>query len=280
MKKISLRFFFLFLILPLVGMSQVPLSQIQTNYAFTGNGNWSLSSNWLSGKKPPGLIPKGDTVFIRSSPDDSCLLDVAQYMAEGAVLKVEEGSRFVVKSDILTFVPADATFTDPRDSKVYPIKKYGTKIWMTANLNYNQSGSKVYGNDNANAAIYGRLYTWDQAMAAVPAGWHLPSRAEWNELIAFLGESGPMKDTLYWQLPNSGATNSSGFNARPGGLYTANEFEDLTYYGDWWSSTEYSELGVYNYAYYAQAGYNSLAWSTQFYSYKKLYMFSVRCVKN
>jgi uncharacterized protein (TIGR02145 family) len=89
-----------------------------------------------------------------------------------------------------------------------------------------------------------------------------------------------MKDTLYWLAPNSGANNSSGFSARPGGLFTANEFEDLTYYGLWWSSTEYSELGVYNYAYYAQAGYNSGAWSTMFYSLKKSYMFSVRCVKN
>jgi uncharacterized protein (TIGR02145 family) len=280
MKKISLVGFFLSLILPLVSISQVPLSQIQTNYFFTGNGKWSLASNWLAGKKPPGLVPKGDTVFIRSSPDDSCLLDVAQYLAEGAVLKVDEGSRFIVAGNILTFVPADATFTDPRDSKVYPIKKYGTKIWMTANLNYNQTGSKLYDNDNANATIYGRLYTWDQANAAVPAGWHLPSRAEWNELITFLGGAGPMKDTLFWQSPNAGATNSSGFSARPGGLYFKPDFEDLTFYGLWWTSTEQSQMGSNIYAYYAQAGYDSGTWSTMFYSFKDIYMFSVRCVKN
>lgn len=267
-------------LLSVITRSQTTLQQTHQNYYFTGNGNWSLTSNWLQNKKPPGFVPKGDTIFIQSTPGDTCVLDVAQYLAEGAVLKVVDEARLIIKGDVLNFVPADATFKDSRDGQVYPIKKYGNQVWMTMNLNFNQSGSKFYENNPGNAATYGRLYTWDQAIAAVPAGWRLPTRDEWRSLVTFLGGAGPMKDTLFWYTPNAGATNSSSFSLRPGGIYDFQEFEDLGYFGLWWTSTEHSELGVKHSAYYLQAGYNVASISSDFYLYKKVYMISVRCIKN
>ena len=61
-----------------------------------------------------------------------------------------------------------------------------------------------------------------------PAGWHLPTDAEWTILTTFLGgesiAGGKMKTTGtieagtgLWYAPNTGATNSSGFSALPGG---------------------------------------------------------------
>ncbi len=248
-------------------------------YVFNGNGNWSNASNWIGSIKPPGLLPKGDSILVQTAKGDSCILDVAQYLAEGAVLKVVDGSNFVLKNGMVQFVPSANFFTDKRDGKKYPIKRYGTQTWMTINLNYNQAGSKVYDNDPNNAPIYGRLYTWAQAKSAVPVGWHLPSLAEWNTLISFLGGAGPMKDTMYWQSPNTAATNSSGFSARPGGLFAQPDFEDIGNFGLWWTSNEHSEVGSFNWAYYFQAGYNTQGFYSD-YLYKDTYALSVRCVKD
>lgn len=38
----------------------------------------------------------------------------------------------------------------------------------------------------ANYRNYGVLYNWPAALAACPPGWHLPSDAEWSELVDFL----------------------------------------------------------------------------------------------
>lgn len=95
----------------------------------------------------------------------------------------------------------------------------------------------------------GALYTWAAAMygasgsdeipsgiqGVCPEGWHLPSDAEWKELEMFLGmnqseadsydwrgsdEGGMLKEIGFskWDLPNTGASNSSGFTAVPGGF--------------------------------------------------------------
>src|ERR1051325_11630044 len=72
-----------------------------------------------------------------------------------------------------------------------------------------------------------------------PAGWHLPSDAEWKLLEMNLGmsqaetdttewrgttEGGKLKEagTFHWSVPNTGATDSSGFGALPGGLRFSN----------------------------------------------------------
>jgi len=44
-----------------------------------------------------------------------------------------------------------------------------------------------YGNDPESCRVYGGLYTWEEARGACPAGWHLPSREEWNRWPATSG---------------------------------------------------------------------------------------------
>ena len=53
-----------------------------------------------------------------------------------------------------------------------------------------------YDNDPVNCATYGGLYQWDEMMqyttqqgtqGICPAGWHLPTDAEWTILTDFLG---------------------------------------------------------------------------------------------
>jgi len=143
------------------------------------------------------------------------------------------------------FISSEATtgtFTDSRDSKTYSWVKIGTQTWMSQNLAYLPAVSPsaiasqtamhyyVYGYDGtsvttakaqANYSTYGALYNWPAALTACPSGWHLPSDAEWTILTNYLGVTagGKMKEagTTHWRIPNTGATNESGFTALPGG---------------------------------------------------------------
>lgn len=81
----------------------------------------------------------------------------------------------------------------------------------------------------AGAVKYGRLYNWYAATDAreiTSAGWHVPTATQMLALRNYLDPinndpitniaGGLMKETglVYWAAPNTGATNSSGFNGR------------------------------------------------------------------
>lgn len=179
--------------------------------------------------------------------------------------------------------PVYGSFTDPRDNQVYTTVELGIQTWFAENLNYyTDSSSWCYGNDSANGDVYGRLYTWDMANDACPDGWHLPDKDEWNILVYdYLGgfeiAGGKLKktDTLYWESPNYGATNSSGFAALPGGYYSYTySFTELGNIGTFWSSDENDSITAYKY----DLSYNSAQIHTC-YDYKWTGK-SVRCVKD
>jgi len=135
----------------------------------------------------------------------------------------------------LTFVTG--TLIDNRDGQIYSTVKIGNQWWMAENLNYNTPGSWYYDNDSSTyAATYGRLYLWATAMngqvssnsnpsnvrGISPEGWHIPSDAEWTELINFLKANNLTGDDLketgiaHWQPINMG-TNKTKFSAVPAG---------------------------------------------------------------
>ena len=84
----------------------------------------------------------------------------------------------------------------------------------------------AYNNDSKILEVYGLLYNWyavvDERNIA-PEGWHVATESEWTALIDYLGGSdvagGKLKEagTVHWDKPNTGAGNSIGFNALPGG---------------------------------------------------------------
>jgi uncharacterized protein (TIGR02145 family) len=113
----------------------------------------------------------------------------------------------------------------------------------------------AYNNNNGNVSTYGLLYNWyaiDDSRNIAPEGWHMPTDEEWKELEMHLGmsrseaddtgwrgtdEGGKLKEagTTHWSSPNSGATNSSGFTALPGGYrYSGGAFNNVGNYGFWW----------------------------------------------
>ncbi|MEI6456405.1 MAG: fibrobacter succinogenes major paralogous domain-containing protein, partial [bacterium] len=154
------------------------------------------------------------------------------------------------------------------------------QTWMAENLNYITGNSWCYDDNTLNCDTYGRLYDWQTALGACPSGWHLPSDAEWTALTDFLGgesiAGGKMKEagTAHWQSPNTGATNSTGFTALPGGRRSLNGyFYNLAVHANFWSSTENSSTTAWDrYLYHNDENVNR-------YSNNKTDGFSARCIQ-
>ena len=97
----------------------------------------------------------------------------------------------------------------------------------------------------ANYDTYGVLYNWPAVMTEgiCQSGWHIPTDGEFTELTDFLGgesvAGGKMKEVGYdhWNSPNTGATNSSGFNGLPDGFRGSGGFTNEGWNGHWWSAT-------------------------------------------
>jgi uncharacterized protein (TIGR02145 family) len=112
---------------------------------------------------------------------------------------------------------------------------------MAENLRYNIEGSCCYDNDEANCQKYGRLYKWKAAKKACPAGWHLPSREEWQTLVDCIGgdsvAGGYLKSKSGW-YDNGNGTDEFDFSALPGGYHNSKgSFHCVGDAGCWWTST-------------------------------------------
>jgi uncharacterized protein (TIGR02145 family) len=166
----------------------------------------------------------------------------------------------------------------------------GGMILDTTNQSNNGLLEKYcYENKESNCDVYGGLYQWDEMMnydtvpgsqGICPAGWHLPTDAEWTVLLNNLGGDSTVganlkeTGTTHWAWPNTGATNESGFTALPGGYRYYSGTLYLTDYAVFWSSSESLSAG----AWYRQLYFN-YAYVTRR-AYTKSNGFSVRCLKN
>ncbi len=238
--------------------------------------------------------------------------------AEILFLKSPDGTTYkiTVQDDGTLVTERSGFFRDPRDGYEYKTLKIGTQTWMAENLAYLPSvvgpgtGSQttsyyyVYGYNGtvvadakatSNYTTYGVLYNWTAAMGGsasstanpsgvqgvCPAGWHLPSDAEWTELTNHLGgesvAGGKLKETgtAHWNSPNTEATNEFDFTALPGGDRLSNgTFYNIGLYGLWWSSTEYDAPSA---LYRNMDSSNSSVYRG---NVNKELGFSVRCVKD
>jgi uncharacterized protein (TIGR02145 family) len=255
-----------------------PTPTISDNITTDGTGTGSFTSS-LTG------LTENTTYYVRA------------YATNGAGTGYGDEKTFKTSS-------YSGTVTDI-DGNVYHTITIGTQTWMVENLKvtHYRNGDGIpnitddtvwdglttgayceYNNDINNVATYGRLYNWyavDDSRNIAPAGWHVPSDAEWQTLVDYLGGSsvagGKMKETGYthWLSPNTGATNESGFSGLPGGWRSdPGTCSNIDYYANFWSSTE---------------DYSSVAWSRSLiYNdsvvYHRIYDketgISVRCVKD
>lgn len=155
-----------------------------------------------------------------------------------------------------------------------------------------------YKNNPSTEVTYGRLYNWyavNDPRGIAPQGWHVPTDAEWNKLVKCIDPAadtlcqnctqsstagGAMKEagTSHWSTPNTGATNSSGFEGLPGG-YRSNlgKFGNLLSLA-WWSASEYDNTLAWARSWARYLYYNS---SDVYWGYDgKTNGFSVRVVRD
>ena len=197
----------------------------------------------------------------------------------------------IVKANLIEVI--DSLITD-YDGNVYSVVKIGNQFWMAENLkttHYADGTSLVdgttienidgdfttkyyftYDNDENNVDTYGRLYSWfaivngdesgEVVQGVCPDNWLVPSKSQWLELINYLGgeeiAGGKLKSTGYdfWNYPNAGASNESGFNALPGGLRNSTAYYGMNLISLYASSTgsnttffrielDYNEVNLY-----------------------------------
>lgn len=155
-------------------------------------------------------------------------------------------------------------FKDERDGREYRAVEVGGKTWLAENLSYETPQSRCYGDDEAYGEKYGRLYTWEDAAAACPDGWHLPSRDEWEDLARAVGgrlvtgevdgesfrcwadASQHLKAKSGWAV---NGTDSFGFSALPGGMFNVEgEAVEAGVNGYWWTATKEGDDEAYSWS--------------------------------
>ena len=184
-----------------------------------------------------------------------------------------------------------------QDGNVYKTVTIGTQTWMAENLRttkyrdgtaipnvtdftawyYSTTGAYCTYNNTIrldSIATFGILYNGYAVIDSrniAPAGWHVPTDAEWKTLTTYLGgdsvAAGKMIEagTKHWIDPNIGATNESGFSATPAGLLTLlYMFSALGYGVDYWSSTQ---------GWSSPGGWNSALWTLNLSNYYDQYGF-------
>jgi uncharacterized protein (TIGR02145 family) len=204
---------------------------------------------------------------------------------------------------VLTLNAATGTVSDI-DGNVYDTVRIGTQVWMVENLKttkYND-GTAIplatdsatwsittsgefcwYNNDASYKSTYGALYNWYAVNTGklAPSGWHVPTDSEWTILTTYLGDTGAAGGALrevgttHWISPNTGATNTSGFSALPGGYRDQSSlFIGLGSFGNWWSSTAWSSV----WSWYRYIVDNKTDVGVSYCG--DVLGFSVRCIKN
>ncbi len=192
------------------------------------------------------------------------------------------------------------------DGNVYHTVTIGTQVWMAENLKstkYNDgtiipnvtdnetwrvstSGEYCWYNNNASYKNpYGALYNWHTVNTEklAPAGWHVPSDAEWATLINYLGGGvygGKLKESgfIHWTVNTLEGTNETGFTAVPGGLRMGNGFfQVFSFSSFWWSSTETNFITNSTNAWYMGLDDGNNIFRKNEY---QNFGYSVRCVKD
>ena len=195
------------------------------------------------------------------------------------------------------------------DGNLYKTVQIGSQIWMAENLKtkkYNDgttipnvkdntkwsnltTGAWLYYNNNeVNNAKYGKLYNWYAVSKTTngyknvcPTGWHIPTEAEVNILVLYLGggdiAGGKMKEisNTSWTSPNTESTNTSLFTGLAGG--SASNFGGYYNFGIngyWWCTTEENTKNAFYYS------LTNFLGSVGLQNGYKTFGLSVRCLKD
>jgi uncharacterized protein (TIGR02145 family) len=178
------------------------------------------------------------------------------------------------------------SFTDSRDGLSYGVIKIGEQTWMAENLNYATEGSACPDGDSRNCKRMGRLYTWAEAKAVCPEGWRLPTKEDFEKLIAEMlkdgvasskGDAGAALKAKDGWFKKGNGSDILGFKALPAGYRSVDgKYDGIGGYAYVWSATEDDEFPE-SLAYYLFLSFSSDAASLN--AFSKTDYRSVRCVQ-
>ena len=229
---------------------------------------------------------------------------------------------FALSIDIINRSCGGSVKATDVEGNTYSTVVIGEQCWLQENLRttrYANGGfvnlgdgdgyRRFYPNDDAgNVATYGYLYNWAAVMhgstssetnpsgvrGICPAGWHVPSDAEWTQLTNYVKDQNAylcndndnniakaLASTTGWNSSatechvgnDMGSNNATGFNALPAGSYNGSA-DEFGQYANFWTATEVN--GTYALSRYL---YNASS-NVQDFDEDKSYAFSVRCVRN
>ncbi len=211
------------------------------------------------------------------------------------------------------------------DGNHYDAVRIGDQVWMASNLKTTRYADGTLISDGASESSdsiayryapaanesyvsnYGYLYNWAAVMhgatytndnpsgvqGVCPEGWHVPSNAEWREMVDYIEEDEDFMyvstsvakalaapygwDTTYLiNTPGRDmlSNNATGFTALPAGYFVFGNYNDLGKYAFYWTTTRTSDVFCGG----RSIGYNTTGASAH--EYSLYYGLSVRCVQD
>ena len=286
-------------------------SALPAGYFFNDNYmGYGTNAAFWSATYPTGSYVRNLTLDYNNSHIHQMTASTDVAYSVRCVLGAAQGSTTSVPSSGEP-CPGMATMTD-YDGNVYNTVKIGEQCWMKENLRTSHfaDGAEVSNRlmpagTPANVATYGYLYNWDEVMNGAtatnanpsgvqgicPAGWHVPSAAEWLQLTDYLNSASAygcdnmvnatarsLASQSEWATSYVGCAvgndlsqnNLTGFGAMPAG---SSSYTDFGYNAYFWSTTSQGGSNAKNFAlYYNQES----AYQQEMYTGTGM---SVRCVR-
>ncbi len=161
------------------------------------------------------------------------------------------------------------SFTDSRDGRTYKTVQIGGETWLAENMKY--IARDIDYKESKRPDEYGYLYNWADARKVCPAGWHLPSRVDFDRLISTLGKGFKASDSVRHKKWD-GARNSTGFGALPVGYCDKDGCAPFASAAYFWANSERNASQAYGL--YVDSSKVTVS------SGKKVSYLSVRCVRS
>lgn len=191
------------------------------------------------------------------TPGTDKLRNCVYVLADGQVT-----STISIEDELLPLSPVADVLTDRRGAteNQYPIVKIGTQYWLRDNLKtaLYTDGTEIPHLDNIEENTTGYLlpesgnyfYTANVATSDIllPEGWRMPTWNDWNLLNTYIQEDASVLKAGTWKpikdQPLEKATNMSGFNAQPVGMWWVDgKFADYEYkYVGYWTLDDTGNL--------------------------------------
>ena len=294
-----------------VSVVDIRLNSAQFNGNVTNDGGASVTNrgfvfdNSINPTTSSNLISVGNGLGSYYTTVNSLTPNLTYFVRAFATNSV--GTSYGLNLSFNTPPNCPSSVTDT-DGNVYAVVEISGQCWMQSNLktqkyrdgsiiNTNLSNGNwqittsgataSYNNLPTNDLVYGKLYNYfavNDLRGLCPTGWRIPISSDISFLLSGIGGTvsggGALKSTLNqpntggWMLPNTGATNSSGFTGKPAGIrYLGGSYGEesrTTYFWIWSGITGNSALALTH-------DYNTANRGTH---YQSNYGMSVRCVRD